>query len=130
MELMVNQWRSTGDVLKWFTDLTNKDELRFVQFDIVSFYPSIASKLLKKAIQLAREHTRVTEEEEEIIMGDRKTVLCDKLDKFGRRRMMHTLMYQWGPLIRGGKNIFLSVNLYFGFQNCLPNRVIFDQICL
>ena len=62
MELMVNQWRSTGDVLKWFNDLTNKEELRFVQFDIVSLYPSITSKLLKKAIQLARQHTRLTEE--------------------------------------------------------------------
>ena len=30
--------------------------------------------------------------------------------------------------IRGGKNIFLSVNLYFGFRNFLPNCVISDQI--
>ena len=31
---------------------------------------------------------------------------------------------------RVGKNIFLSVNLYFGFRNVLPNYVIFNQICL
>ena len=78
-QLMVNQWRSTGEVLDWFAGLENKKELRFVKFDIECFYPSITMRLLKMAIDLARKHTTVTEEEEKIILHSRRAVLTDNV---------------------------------------------------
>ena len=76
-KLMVNQWRSTAEVLEWFSSLDKKEELKFVQFDIESYYPSISQKLLQKALKLAREHTSLTEEEENIIIHSRKAVVAD-----------------------------------------------------
>ena len=49
----VNQWRSTSDVLNWFKGLKGKKDLRFLQFDIEKFYPSITKNLLSKAINKA-----------------------------------------------------------------------------
>ena len=85
-KLMVNLWRSTGDVLEWFNNLTDKEELRFVQFDIQSYYPSITPKLLKKAIQLAKEYTSVTEEEEDIIIHSRKAVVTDNSEQIWTKK--------------------------------------------
>ena len=51
----LKQWRSTTDVLSWFKDLKNKSDLRFLQLDIVEFYPSISSNLLEDAIRFAEE---------------------------------------------------------------------------
>ena len=49
----LQQWRSTGDVLNWFTKLENKPRKRFMQIDIVEYYPSISNSLLDKALDFA-----------------------------------------------------------------------------
>ena len=76
-KLCVNQWRSTEDMLKWFKELPDKENLKFIQFDIESFYPSISEALLRKAIEMAREYTVLTEEEEGTIIHARRAVLVD-----------------------------------------------------
>ena len=50
---------------------------QFGQFDIESFYPSITKELLTKAIKFARTKTRLTEEEEDISMHARRSVLVE-----------------------------------------------------
>jgi hypothetical protein len=85
-KLMVNQWRSTGEVLEWFSSLDSKEELKFIQFDIESFYPSITPKLLKKAIQLAKEYTILSEEEEKIIIHSRKAVVSDTSEQIWAKK--------------------------------------------
>ena len=74
----VNQWRSTQDVLKWFSIVHSanptKEKAKFLQFDICEFYPSI-TELLRNSLDFAKTHTPVDQEDEELIMACRKSVL-------------------------------------------------------
>ena len=47
----------------------------FIKFDIVEFYPSITEKLLRKALNFAKEHTTISAQEEEVIWHARKSLL-------------------------------------------------------
>ena len=76
----VNQWRSTQDALSWFNNITDPNNYMFLKFDIVQFYPSISSKLLRNAINFAKtvEGIFIPKEDEEMIMQCRKSFLfCD-----------------------------------------------------
>ena len=37
----VNQWKKTDDVIRWFSNIRDKANCVFIQFDIQEFYPSI-----------------------------------------------------------------------------------------
>ena len=50
---LLNQWKNTLSVIKWFKNISNKSNHTFVIFDIDSFYPSISENLLKNAISYA-----------------------------------------------------------------------------
>ena len=78
----VQQWRNTQSVINWFNSLKNKNECRFVQFDIVDFYPSIRKNLLMDAIKYAKQHTNISAKEIEIIMHARKSLLFDKDERW------------------------------------------------
>ena len=75
----VNQWRSTQDVLKWFSNVHSanptKDKAKFLQFDISEFYPSITEDLLRNSLDFAKSHTPIDKEDEDLIMACRKSVL-------------------------------------------------------
>ena len=72
----VQQWRSTEDVLKWFTNIPQKSRCKFMKFDIVEFYPSISENLLLSALQFAANlNICITEEELAIIRHSRKSLL-------------------------------------------------------
>ena len=43
-ELDFNQWKNTEDVTRWFRNISNKSECKFIQLDIKEFYPSITEK--------------------------------------------------------------------------------------
>ena len=62
------QWKNTDEVLDWFKSIDDKKSFRFIQFDIVNFYPSITEDLLKDAINWAKEQTDITNEEENILL--------------------------------------------------------------
>ena len=47
----------------------------FIKFDIVEFYPSITEKLLRKALNFAKEHITISAQEEEVIWHARKSLL-------------------------------------------------------
>ena len=49
----LNQWTSTNDVTAWFNELDKNKHLRFIQLDIVEFYPSIGKKVFNDALQFA-----------------------------------------------------------------------------
>ena len=70
-----NQVQSTNQVLNWFESLESKKSLKFIKFDIISFYPSISEDLLKKAINFAKEYTDLDEMEEAIILHCRQNFL-------------------------------------------------------
>ena len=73
----VNQWQSTQSAIKWFKNIKDPKSYMFLKFDIVSFYPSIGSKLMKNAIEYARsvKGIIITNEDEEMIMHCRKSFL-------------------------------------------------------
>ena len=60
--------------------------MRFIKFDIESFYPNITQQLLNKAFQLARQYTDLTKEEEGIIWHSRKSVLIDSDGDIWKKR--------------------------------------------
>ena len=74
-KLNVNQWRSSEDVIKWFTQIQNKGRKNFIQYDIVDFYPSITENILKEAIEFARKFTVITPDEERIILTAKNKIL-------------------------------------------------------
>ena len=73
----INQWKNTHNVLNWFDKIENKRDVAFIQFDIENFYPSITMELLYKSIQFAKEATSIPDEDLDIIMQSRKTILFD-----------------------------------------------------
>ena len=70
-----NQWRNTQSVIDWFSNIKDKDKHSFLVFDIVDLYPSIPEALLKSSLEYAKQHTTISEEDVEIIMHSRKTLL-------------------------------------------------------
>ena len=65
------------DTIDWFRNIRDKKRSTFEQFDIIEFYPSIIRELLVKSLNHVRENTDITEEQVEIILACRKSVLSD-----------------------------------------------------
>ena len=77
-KLKLNQLRNGEDLKTWFTKLPMKHKQKFIQLDIVAFYPSITEELFKEVIEWAKQHTEITEEEEEILFQSKKSFLFNK----------------------------------------------------
>ena len=74
-KLKVNQWKSSKDVINWFSSINNKNSHTFTVFDIKEFYPSIKESLLKEAIEFAKEHVNVEAKDLKTILQARKSLL-------------------------------------------------------
>ena len=73
--LSVQQWKNSTDVLNFFNNIQHRDTHKFVQFDIVEFYPSISERLLSDALNFAKQHVDIPSREIEIIQHARKSLL-------------------------------------------------------
>ena len=74
----LNQWRNTADTLSWFTSISDKENCKFLKFDITNFYPSISEKLFADAINHARQFVNIDDDTVKIIMHCRRSLLfCD-----------------------------------------------------
>ena len=62
-------------VTTWFKAITDKKEHSFISFDIVDFYPSISENLLNEAINWARSHTTIPDDEISTITAAWKSLL-------------------------------------------------------
>ena len=51
----------------------------------ISIHPSVSDELLKLSLAYAKQHTTISEEDVEIIMHSRKTVLFDKDEPWVKR---------------------------------------------
>ncbi len=71
----VNQWKNTQSVIEWFKSIPNKSNQTFICFDIIDFYPSISEDLLKQAINFAAKYDKITNEEQEIIIQAKQTLV-------------------------------------------------------
>ena len=81
----LSQWRSTQETLAWFNAIQNKEELEFVQLDIVNFYPSITEKLFDAAINFASDIVYIPQDTICIIKNARKSLLFHD-DKVWQKR--------------------------------------------
>ena len=71
----MEQWENVYAVIEWFKKLENKKNLSFIVFDIVNYYPSITLDLLSKALEWAKEFTKISDEEIEVILATKKSIL-------------------------------------------------------
>ena len=62
----LNQCISTKDVIGWFNNLEGKENLSFVIFDIVSFYPAITLGLFNRALDWISSLVPISREQREI----------------------------------------------------------------
>ena len=69
------QWKNTDSVLTWFTGIKSKHSKRFLQMDIVDFYPSISEQLLHKAITYAKTLVPIDQRTVDLIFHTRKSLL-------------------------------------------------------
>ena len=73
--LNVNQWKNSTSVIKWFSELENKNDCIFIKFDIREFYPSITEDILKTSLSFAKEYQDIPEEDIRIINHCRMSLL-------------------------------------------------------
>ena len=81
----VNQWRNTSAVIDWFSKIKNQPRRKFIQLDIVEFYPSISRKLLTDALDFARNHTVIDDDTYNVIMHSRKSLLFCKNETWAKK---------------------------------------------
>ena len=70
-----NQWKKTDDVIRWFSNIRDKANCVFIQFDIQEFYPSISKDLLQKSLEYAKQFTNIPPEDIFTLMHARCSAL-------------------------------------------------------
>ena len=65
--MKLNQWKNTYSVIILFNKITNKCKHNFIKFDVFEFYPSISSKTLVEALNLARNYCKISENKIETV---------------------------------------------------------------
>ena len=73
----LNQWRNTHAVIEWFNHVKDKRSLSFLVFDIIDFYATITESLLTNALDYASEYISISNDDKEIIMYTRSSLLFD-----------------------------------------------------
>ena len=88
----LKQWRNTDSVIAWFKKIEKKSSKKFIQFDVVNFYPSISAELLKAAIQWARQFVDVSTEQERIIMESKKSLIFRKGNPGAKKEIQNLML--------------------------------------
>ena len=65
--------KNSSEVIDWFNKLENKNSLHFLNFDVVSFYPSISQKLFDETLSWAKQFHNFSEEDLSILRNSRKS---------------------------------------------------------
>ena len=71
----INLWKSARDVLTWYRNCHTNQKSSFINFDIIDFYPSITESLLLKAINHAKQYTEILDNEIDIIIHAKRTLV-------------------------------------------------------
>lgn len=71
----VQQWKNTQSTINWFSSISDKENSTFLVFDVVDFYPTISQDLLNSALDFASDFTTISEDDRNIIMHAKKTLL-------------------------------------------------------
>ena len=117
----LNQWRSTADVIAWFNTLENKSTFSFIVFDVVDFYPSISENLLSQALNYASQFIEISQQQINIIMHSRKSLLFNEGKPWCKRNnanMFDVAMGSYdGAEICELVGLFILDKLRAGFKN-------------
>ena len=99
----LKQCTNTKEVINWFESVKNDAKLKFVLFDIVSFYPSITPALLNRALQWAMKYVNLTPQQVKII-----------------HQASQSFLYSEGmPWVKKGEvNFDIGMGAYHGAQAC------------
>ena len=68
----INKWKNKSSVIIWCDNITSKQTLSFICFDVENFYPSISSNLFKESIEFARQLIQISADDLSIIMQAKK----------------------------------------------------------
>ena len=99
----LNQWKNTTSVIHWFKNLKNKNQLKFIQFDICEFYPSITEELLDQALDFASDFVAISE-------GDIRTI------KQARKSLLYNSDTPW--IKKGDTNFDVAMGSFDGAEVC------------
>ena len=81
----LNQWKNTDEVIEWYKAIPNKQQKTAIIFDICNFYPSITEELLDRAIEFAKKHTHISDNDTHIIKQAKRTSLFYKNDRWSKK---------------------------------------------
>ena len=70
--------KHSAAVIDWFKSLNDKNRHAFLSFTIIDFYPSISEDLLNKGLSWATNLVTITDQQIEVIMHARKSLLFNK----------------------------------------------------
>ena len=73
-----NLWKNSLNTIDWFKQIRHKSKATFIQFDIIDFYPSISKDLVIKSINHAKNFIEITDEQIEIILNCRRSIITNK----------------------------------------------------
>ena len=71
----LNLWKSTTSAIEWFKAIPDKSKYAFITFDVCEFYPSISEEPLMKALDYASTFTNVTDQDWQIIVHAKRSLL-------------------------------------------------------
>ena len=84
-KLNLGQWRNTIEVVKWFEGRNKRIQHRFIQFDIIEFYPSITKELLDETIEFLSQHTVMTETNKNIAKAAAENLLYNRNESWCKK---------------------------------------------
>ena len=84
-KLNLNQWKNTTEVIKWFTEIDEKQNSTFIQLDIKEFYPSITKTIFEKVLNFAKTQTTIKRDEMRVIKHSRKSLLFFKNEAWTKK---------------------------------------------
>ena len=73
----LTQWKNDLAVIDWFNSLEGKEKLRFIELDIVSFYPSISKELFTLALEWAATWVEISDDDKELFLYTKMSILVN-----------------------------------------------------
>ena len=90
----INQWKNKSSVIIWCDNITSKQTLSFICFDVENFYPSISSNLFKESIEFARQLIGISADDLSIIMQAKKKFFLKVQYPRSKRVVMRNSTFQ------------------------------------
>ena len=78
-------WKNTDSVVNWYENLSDKKNLKFIQYDISEYYGNISKVLFTEAVDWATQFTNIDEKERKVIFESKQSMLFDGSDWWKRK---------------------------------------------